>query len=197
MKRFDPRAFALALLFVPVAYVLSWAFDRSEERRVEVAALFDIPEDATWAVFRAPTGRGGLRYAEAVIDFSPEQWEAWTAKLDDREAWNPAGLTFDGIVIPEPLSDEPLRWHDSQWAWITEEFACFWVDWGHEQSKSIDGKPKLWDTKAARSFCWALIDDGTPRVVPCRGIKHSPKGLKMYARAQLDAEHRRAFLFVK
>jgi hypothetical protein len=190
--------FVIAGVFaLGIAIVSSVLPDGSDERRAELAAIFNVPEDATWTAFDAATGRYGLRFTEAVITFTPEQWDAYVAKLDQPSAWDPSGRTFNGLELPDRVATGALTWHDAQWAWIVEEFACFWVNWGNLQTKEIDGKPDVWKTRSWRSFCWALIDDGEPRIVPCRGIKHTPKGLKLYARGMLDKDNRRLFAFIR
>lgn len=188
----------MAALFIVggMAYTLLKP-DGYAEHRAQLVDIFNLPEDANFVMFRSPYRRG-LNYVEGIVAFDADQWESYVDVIDDRSAWDPTGFEHRGTEITARRTLAATRWYDGEYAWINDEYAAFWVNWGFGHRDEDADYPVIWDAPASRSFCLAILEtNGEQRMEPCRNYKHTPPGLKWYIRGKLSEQERLLYMYLR
>lgn len=82
-----------------------------------LAEQLHLPAGATFAEFRSQRSNSTKprrERIEAIVRFSPSQFDTYVASLTDARIWRPVPFTYDGVPVTGPYSSDALRWTDAE-----------------------------------------------------------------------------------
>ena len=204
----SPRFWVMVAFFVVVGPLLArWEPAVPEERRALLVEQFHLPDDVAFVGLKNHTNKGWASSIDGIVQFTPAQFAAYEAALDDPTVWKHTPFEYRGVRADAEPEPDALKWWPGSMAILTGEMALFWVNWGHIHGQPPDGGTDVWVKGPRRSFCFAVMGERYGnRVVPCNTLPANGSKTtrfaqgqrpELYVRGLLDLTERRLFMYVK
>lgn len=128
--------------------VVAWSHERDKDARLDfLRQQFRLPDGVAFSDYRNISKSSvALPRVQAIVRFSPEQFQAYVSGLDDPRVWRPGHLSPGGGT-EIPVSSEALRWSDMQGSNVANDLTGGWGDLSREQVSQI---------RNGRVLCFAL-----------------------------------------
>lgn len=180
-----------------------------DEYKAILKQQFHLPEDIGFASFLKSDAARHSTGIEGIVQFTPLQFEAYAATLDDPNVWRHTPFRYREKVAGPLAQPGALRWQPHSEAFLTKDqsMALFWLRWGRSHGKPDDGGTPINGAKPWRSFCFAVTQPALDsRVVACNDLPANGSSTTLfgpgqrpafYVRGLLDRDARRLYMYVR
>lgn len=185
-----------SLLYLAGAVVVALIFGAgvcllSEDNMVEdqFRDALDIPDEVEFVYFEARHSRmSRTTTTEAIVEFTPEQFEAWSSQMDAPRSRPMPGFTLGLATVPTELKASALRWRDQDGSMPRggtelQEFSSVVVP------EHVPSPTQLTDW---RSQCWIVTGMAETQALASCSSQSSVNGFYFATRA--DMQGRRLYI---